>query len=80
MAWIRLIQEHEAEGELKELYEKAGRGGKVASVTKAGCYNPPALAARHAMFRALMYRRDGLSRPERELVAVVTSVANGCHY
>lgn len=41
----------------------------------------PAGAGRHsALVQALMYRREGLSRAERELVAVVTSVANQCDY
>ncbi len=81
MAWIRLISEDEAEGQLKEIYAKrADSNGKVSGVLKAGCWNPPMLEARGAILQALMYRREGLSRAEREFVAVVTSVANGCEY
>lgn len=81
MPYIRLIHEDEAEGQLKEIYAKrADKGGKVAGVTRAGCWNPPALAARGAIFQALMYRREGLARAEREFIAVVTSFTNRCEY
>ena len=81
MAWIALIHEDEAEGALKEIYAKRADGnGKVDGVIKAMCWNPPALQARGDILQALMYRREALSRAEREFVAVVTSVVNGCEY
>lgn len=81
MPYIRLIQENEAEGRVKEIYAKRGdKDGKVAGVIKGGCWNPPALEARGAMLQALMYRREGLSRAEREFIAVVTASVTRCHY
>lgn len=83
MAWIELVETDEAEGKLKELYERAAktRDGKVGPMIRAGSLNPEALEGRMQIYRALMYgRRSSLSRAEREMIAVVTSVANGCHF
>lgn len=78
MAWIHLIEPDDAGAELAEIY--ARRGQSVPEVVKAGCWNVPALAAREGLFKALMYPKEGLQRAERELIAVVTSAANQCHY
>ena len=34
----------------------------------------------HELYRELMYGRGPLSRVQREMIAVVTSQANDCHY
>ncbi len=81
MPWIRLIEEDEAEGPLKEIYAKRmDKDGNVPGVIKAGCWNVPYLSARSDLFHTLMYRREGLSRAEREFIAVVTSLVNKCAY
>lgn len=83
MAWIDLVEPDDADGKLKELYDRAAdRGaGRVGPMIRAGSRNPDALDGRMRMHRALMYgRTSSLSRAEREMVAVVTSVANRCHF
>ncbi len=83
MAWIRLIEPDEAEGKLKEIYDKAARagGGRAGPMVQAGSLNPDALEGRGLVYRALMYgRSSSLTRAEREMIAVVTSVANHCHF
>ena len=48
---------------------------------RAGSLNPDALEGRMKMHRGLMYgRTSSLSRAEREMIAVTTSVANTCHF
>jgi alkylhydroperoxidase family enzyme len=42
--------------------------------------NPAALAAHHHLYRTIMFASSGLTRPEREAVAVCVSAANDCHY
>ncbi|MFQ5792165.1 MAG: carboxymuconolactone decarboxylase family protein [Acidobacteriota bacterium] len=83
MAWIKLIEPDEAEGKLKNIYEafaKANRGG-VGPMMRAGSLNADALEGRSMMYRALMFgRASSLTRSERELIAVVTSAVNGCHF
>lgn len=83
MTWIRLVAPEEAEGKLKALYRVAARHNKgvVGPVVRLGSLNPDALEARMGLFRALMYGSSSpLSRAEREMIAVVTSTANDCHY
>jgi alkylhydroperoxidase family enzyme len=42
--------------------------------------NPAAMRAHVALYRTIMYGPSGLSRAEREAVAVYVSAANDCHY
>ncbi len=78
---LRLIEEGEATGALKAQYEAAiARAGKVFNIVKAMSLNPETLRASMELYRAVMFGRSELSRPERELLAVVVSRANDCHY
>lgn len=38
------------------------------------------LRLHHDLYRELMYSRGPLSRIQREMIAVVVSAANACHY
>ena len=42
--------------------------------------NPEALEAHLALYRTIMFGPSGLSRAEREAMAVCVSAANDCHY
>jgi uncharacterized peroxidase-related enzyme len=78
---LRLIDEGEATGALKAEYEAAiGRAGKVFNIVKAMSLNPETLHASMDLYRAVMFGPSELSRAERELLAVVVSRANDCHY
>lgn len=83
MAWIGLIEPSEAGGKLKELYDMAaqGSGGIVGPMIRAGSLDPDVLEGRMKTYRALMYgRATSLTRADREMIAVVTSVANACEF
>ena len=78
---LRLIEEGEATGALKDEYDAAiARVGKVFNIVKAMSLNPETLRASMELYRAVMFGRSELSRTERELLAVVVSRANDCHY
>jgi alkylhydroperoxidase family enzyme len=78
---IRLIEVDEATGPLAEEYAAAiGRAGKVFNIVKAMCLNPLDLNRSMGLYRAIMFGPSRLSRAERELLAVVVSTANQCHY
>lgn len=81
MAWIRMIDEHEAEGALREAYGrvKAARG-TVANILTVHSVSPPALATHLELYRAIMFGPSELTRRERETIAVAVSSVNGCHY
>ena len=81
MSWIRTIPEGEATGELAELYRRTGNpDGTVDNVMKIHALNPESLLAHFELYRQAMHRRSPLSRAERELVATVVSLLNGCRY
>lgn len=81
MAWIRTIDEDDAEGRLAELYRRLARAdGAVDHILKIHALNPPSLAGHYDYYRTVMRGRSPLSRAQREMIAVVVSVANGCHY
>jgi uncharacterized peroxidase-related enzyme len=78
---LRLIDVHEATGELKREYDEAiGRAGKVFNIVKAMCLNPAVLRRSMGLYKAIMFGASELSRADRELLAVVVSRANDCHY
>jgi alkylhydroperoxidase family enzyme len=78
---IRLIDEGDADGLLKEEYD-AGieRAGKVFNILKAMSLRPAVLRASMALYREIMFGESGLSRKERELLATVASAEQSCHY
>jgi len=81
MAWIRMIREDEAEGELAESYERyAEPSGGVDNILKIHGLNPPSLEAHYRLYARLMRGKSGLTRMERELIAVAVSKQNECYY
>ena len=81
MPHIRLIDEGDADGVLREEYDAANeRAGKIFNIVKAMSPNPETLRASMQLYRQIMFSESGLSRQERELLAVVVSDANTCHY
>ena len=81
MAWIHMIPEDEASGRLKELYDKYTEPlGGVDNVLKIHSLNPRSMEAHFNLYTTLMRGRSELSREQREMIAIVASVANQCHY
>lgn len=81
MSWIEEIDVDEAEGGLSEMYANLIRQrGKVSNILKVHSLNPEALGAHLDLYMALMFGNSGLSRAERESVAVVVSANNDCQY
>ena len=81
MAWIKSIDEAEADGTLKQIYDEQRRqAGAVANILKIHSLAPEALEAHLVIYKAAMHTPGELSRAQREMIAVVVSVANGCHY
>ena len=81
MAWIRMIDEDEAEGKLAKLYERFREpGGGVDNILKIHSLNPPSLKGHFELYKTVMRGRSPLTRIQREMIAVVVSKTNGCHY
>lgn len=81
MAWVRVIDEGSATGRLAELYEKYQEPeGGVDNILKIHSLNVPSMRAHFDLYATLMRGRSDLSRAQREMIAVVASAANRCHY
>lgn len=81
MAWIQVIDEHEARGALREIYDDLiKRRGKVANIMKVQSLNPLSIKTHLELYLHLLFSPNSLSRREREMIAVVVSAANGCQY
>lgn len=81
MAWIRVIGESEAEGELAESYRRHREpSGQVDNILKIHSLNPRSLETHFELYEHLMRGPSGLSRAERELIALAVSRENDCHY
>ena len=81
MTYLRLIDVDEATGELRVEYDAAvQRAGKVFNIVKAMSLRPPVLHESMELYKAVMFGPCELTRAERELLAVVVSSANECHY
>jgi len=81
MTWIKAVDESEASGELKSVYERVkGARGKLSNIMQVQSLNPKAMAAHLDLYMALLFERSGLTRAERELIAVVVSASNHCEY
>lgn len=81
MPWIEVIAPEAAKGRLKKLYgEAVQRVGKVYHIVRAMGLDPGVLETSFALYRSIMFSPRGLTKRQREMVAVVVSSANGCHY
>ncbi len=82
MAWIREIGESEAAGRLAEIYaEIAQRRGKVSNIMRVQSLFPEAMQTHLSLYITLLFGAgSGLTRAERELLAVTVSATNRCAY
>lgn len=82
MAWIDEVEPHEAQGKLKDLYERIGSrtGGKIANILRVHSLHPAALEAHLNLYETIMLGESGITRAQREMIAVAVSGANSCVY
>lgn len=81
-AWIEMIDEADAEGLLRELYDKEydKQHQRVDNILKVHSLHPETLRAHVDLYRTVMYGRSAISRAEREMIGVVVSAINECRY
>ncbi len=81
MTWIRTIALTEAKGRLAKSYSAAlARAGRVYGIVRAMSLAPSVLDASMGLYQRIMFAKEGLTRAQREMLAVVVSKTNGCHY
>ncbi len=81
MAFIPYIEESEASPQLRELYDRYREpAGHVDNVLRIHGANPPSLVAHYDLYVTLMRGPSELSKIQREMIAIVVSSINACHY
>jgi uncharacterized peroxidase-related enzyme len=81
ISWFPVPDEAELPDDLRGLFRAAReRIGFVPNVFRAYSFRPERLSAWFAHFRSVMEGTPGLTEAEREMIAVVVSMANGCLY
>ena len=80
-AWLRVPGEDEAPPGVVELFDKASeRLGFIPNVLRVYALRPRHLELWNAFYDDLMRGESGLTKPQREMIAVVVSTVNRCHY
>ena len=81
MAWIPVITEDKAEGGLKDWYDKLREPwGGVDNILRIHSINTPTLKGHYELYRSAMKGSRDLPYKQREMIAVVISAVNQCHY
>jgi uncharacterized peroxidase-related enzyme len=81
VAWIKTVDPDDASGPLAPIYTRAqARAGRIWNILRLQSLNPEVLKASIEFYLAVMYGQSPLSRGQREMLAVVVSRTNGCHY
>src|SRR5260370_15509745 len=74
MAWIKTIHEDDADGELKQLYDKLVEPwGGVDNIMKIHGLNPPSLSWQFELYQTLIRGRSNLTPVQRQMYADVVS-------
>ena len=82
MSWIEIIDEPEWDGELAQLRDRVvdPTSGKVDHIMGVHSLNPRSLDAHDTLYRSAMRGTATLRKVDRELIALVVSAINECHY
>lgn len=81
MPWIRVVDEDQATGELSGIYRQvAGQRGKVANIMKIHSLLPQTMKSHLDFYLSIQFAPAGLTRVQREMIAVVVSAQNHCAY
>ena len=81
MSWTEEIKVTEAESKLAETYARLmEKRGKVSNILQVQSLNPDSLDRHLDLYMTIMFGKSGLSRAEREAIAVVVSATNDCEY
>ena len=81
MAYIPYVSHEDASAELRELYDRyRDPDGKIDNILRVHGLNPPSLSGHVGLYQTLMRGRSDLTRVQREMIAMVVSAINECHY
>lgn len=80
--WIETVSESAADGPLAELYDltRDRENGRVDNIMSIHSLHPEGLRTHYELYREVMTGTATLRKVERELIALVVSKLNDCHY
>ena len=82
MPYIRTIDESEATGSIREIYEKRKdhHSGKVSNIAKLFSLRPDLLEAQHLFSRAIQFGGSSLGVKREEMISVLVGSLLKCSY
>jgi len=82
MSWIDTIPPEEADETLAELYERVldPHTGRLDNIMRIHSLHPRGLLSHQELYEAVMRPTRTLRKAEREMIALVVSRINECHY
>ena len=81
MSYIKTIDQNDATGQLKSIYDNLTDSvGMIPSIIKAQSLRPDLLEPLLGFLGALMMTEHGLSKTTKELIASYVSKINSCEY
>lgn len=82
MSWIKTIPDDQWTGDLAPLYNEVvdSQYERVDEIMAVHSLNPRGLAAHAALYQSAMAGTATLRKVERELIALIVSAENECHY
>jgi len=82
MSWIRTLSDEEADPELCAAFAANADpvSGKLDNIMRVHSLHPDGLTAHVSLYSAVMRGTKSLRKVERELIALVVSRINECHY
>jgi alkylhydroperoxidase family enzyme len=81
MAYVRKIDPKDADGILRRVFNaRMKAAGRLWEIVAVQSLNAESLRDCMRVYGQIMYGDSHLTREEREMIAVVTSQVNECHY
>ena len=81
MSRIKVIEPKEAKDRLKEIYKDVEKNrGQIAEALKIQSLRPESIIKHMDLYMEIMFSKSELSRAKREMIAIVVSISNECHY
>ena len=82
MAWIDTVDPDDADSRLRALYDAVvdPATGRLDNIMRIHSLHPAGLEAHFRLYQAVMRGTPSLRKVDRELIALVASSLNDCHY
>ncbi|HET9258549.1 MAG TPA: carboxymuconolactone decarboxylase family protein [Acidimicrobiia bacterium] len=81
MAHVHVVSYEDSTGVCRREYDSAmRRAGRIWNIVSIQSQLPEVMRDSMRIYQSIMYGQSPLTRAQREMMAVVTSQANDCHY